>query len=324
MDALDVRILRAMGIRPFGRARGADAIRAPRLARAVGVTVDTVKERVARMERAGVVAGYQVIPNLRHLGLTGEAYLVRAADDAQKEAIVAEACAIPRILEVHDFLGEPVCVDFAFGDAREREAALARFEAITGRAPLRFYGRGMPEVPRALTPLDWRILRALRADARRSPAEVAQDVGVSGRTVKRRLERMADEGSFFVLPVLDMSKADGLILFTLLVHLGRDAGPDTLRALLRELDESTLYAYVPSSEEIGNFDMVLMAFTPAGIDGLRRRAMAVPGVERAEPWLLRGFLYRGEWVEGELDRLSKTATAARESIESPRAVARRG
>lgn len=324
MDWLDVRILRAMGIRPFGRARGADAIRAPHLARAVGTTVDTVKERVARMERSGVIAGYQVIPNLRHMGLVGEAYLVRGRTDAQKEAILAEASAIPRVLEVHDFLGEPVCVDFAVADAAERSAILARLEAVAGHAPLRFYGREMPEVPRALTPLDWRILRAMRRDARGSPADVAALVGVSARTVKRRVERMADEGSFFVLPMLDMSKADGLILFTLLLHLEPDAGPETIRLVLRDLDESLLYSYVPASHEIGSFDMALMAMNAAGIDQLRRRALAVPGVERAEPWLLRGFAYRGEWVEAELDRLSKTTSLARESMESPQAVLRRG
>ena len=316
MDGLDIRILRAMGLRPFRRTSNADAIRPANLARAVGTTVDTVKERIARLEAAGVLAGYEVIPNLRHLGVVGEAYLVRAPTDDTKEAVLAEASAVERILEVHDFLGGAVCVDFAYADDRERERVLARLHAITGARPLRFYGREQPDVPRPLTPLDWRILRAMRGDARRAPSEVAERIGVSAKTVKRRFERMADERSVFVYPKVDPSKAGGVILFKLLLHLDAHAGPDTVRGVSRALDAQTLLSFVPESREIGSFDVVLVAENAPEIDRLRREALAVPGVVGAEPWLLRGYWYRGEWIDGAMESLSSSTTATRESVDS--------
>ncbi len=55
MDALDVAIIRAMGIRPYERVpKPLDALRPARLARATHASVNTVKERIAAMTWAGV------------------------------------------------------------------------------------------------------------------------------------------------------------------------------------------------------------------------------------------------------------------------------
>ncbi len=55
-------------------------------------------------------------------------------------------------------------------------------------------GAGLPEDP-VLERLDCRILRALHRDARRSVADVAEKLGISTKTVGRRLGRMIREGS---------------------------------------------------------------------------------------------------------------------------------
>ncbi|HSV42762.1 MAG TPA: winged helix-turn-helix transcriptional regulator [Methanomassiliicoccales archaeon] len=46
-----------------------------------------------------------------------------------------------------------------------------------------------------LTPLDLRIISSLRKDARKSYADVGEEVGVTARTVRMRLDRMLEEGS---------------------------------------------------------------------------------------------------------------------------------
>ncbi len=55
-------------------------------------------------------------------------------------------------------------------------------------------GAGLPEDP-VLERLDCRILRGLHRDARRSVADVAEELGISTKTVGRRLGRMIREGS---------------------------------------------------------------------------------------------------------------------------------
>ena len=55
-------------------------------------------------------------------------------------------------------------------------------------------GSGLPDEP-VLDRTDCRILQALHRDARKSVADVAEEIGLSAKTVGRRLGRMVEEGS---------------------------------------------------------------------------------------------------------------------------------
>lgn len=76
------------------------------------------------------------------------------------------------------------CVSFI-----TKQAELA--DPVIGLMPM---GTGLPDRP-VLDRADARILRALHRDARRSVADVAQEIGLSAKTVGRRLGRMTADGS---------------------------------------------------------------------------------------------------------------------------------
>ncbi len=299
MDALDVSIIRAMGIRPYERApKPLDALRPARLAEATGAAVNTVKDRIAAMTEAGVIAGYRAFPNLRHLGLAAEAQYLRFPSAEAKDAALPRITAMEGVLEVHDFIGQGLCTDFSFRDEADRRAKLGLLADCAQGAPLRrFYVREMPPVERPLTPLDWRLLAALRADPRAGPAELAGAVGVSARTAKRHLARLAAEGSVFLVPIVDPGKVEGLFMFELIVYLKEGSGPQPMAALRQAFHEENVYAYVPLSTELGSFDLLLFARTSAQVEEFRHRAEAVPGVVRAEAWLFRAFLDLSAWLD---------------------------
>jgi DNA-binding Lrp family transcriptional regulator len=307
VDAIDVGILRAMGIRPYERTpKPLDALQPARIARVTGSSVNTVKDRITRMTETGVIVGYQAVPNLRHLGLHGEAYHLRFKSDAAKDKAMPRILAVDGLLELHDFLGQGACADFAFKDEAALKRTLAALSAGSqDGAPRHFYDREMPKVTRSLTPLDWRIVQALRADPRATPADLAPTVGVSTRTVKRHLTRMAAEGSLFLVPMLDPSKADGVFLFELLVYLREGTGPRPMAALRAAFHAEHVYAYVPASAELGNFDLLLFARTSAEVEALRRRAEQVEGVVRAEAWLFRAFLGFPAWMDAAIEKTAR-------------------
>jgi len=313
MDAIDVGIIRAMGIRPYERVpKPLDVLQPARIARVTGTSVNTVKDRIARMTERGIIAGYYAVPNLRHLGLRGEAYHFRFQSDEAKDAALPRLLELEGLLEFHDFLGRGACADFAFHDDGEMQRTLAFLGQGSGDSkPKHFYSREMPPVERTLTALDWRILQALRADPRAVPASLAPTIGVSARTVKRRLEQMAAEGSVFLVPMLDPSKADGLFLFELLVYLREGSGPKPMAALRAAFHDEHVYAYVPASAELGHFDMLLFARTTADVEALRRRAEQVEGVVRAEAWLFRAFLGFPKWLDAAIGEAAKDAGKAK-------------
>lgn len=304
-----MKIIRAMGLRPYDRhPKAPDALKPSNVAREVGTSVVTAKERIARMEEIGVIAGYQVYPNFRHLDLGARGYFFRVRSEGRKREAVREMSGLAGLLELHDFLGNGVCADFAFEGAKELAAKLAFLSRHSGdRNPRRFYDRHMPAVRRRLSVLDWRILQALRGRARRPLAEVSEAVGVSGRTVKRRYEAMAREGSFFVVPMLNPAKAEGLILFELLFYLREPAKAATINAILGAFDERRVYTYRPVSPEMGNFDMLLFAKSLEEVEALRQQAAAIPGVAKAEAWLFQGFFDHGAWIDQAIAQRARAA-----------------
>lgn len=299
MDALDVRILRTMGTVPYvPRPKDPDAFKTSHIAENVGTTARTVRTRLRAMEEESVILGYQILPNLAHLGLTAEGYFFVVTDEAAKNETIEAALDLPRMMAVHDFLGEGVCFEFAFTDSDERAETLGTLSKLTGDPnPRRFYDGVMPVVDRELTNLDWRILASLRWEATKRLREVAKEVGVTRRTVKRHYDRMAREGSFVPVALMDPSRATGLLLFELLFFFDPDHDRSAAETILEAYRDHYLFSYVPASEELGHFDVEMFAESPAEIARLRRLGAEFSGVERVEAWLFRRFEDHSDWID---------------------------
>jgi len=303
MDSLDLRIVREMGFRPYGsRPQNPEAFKPSYLAKRTGVEPETVKARLARMEASGFIRFYQVYPNFRHFGLQGSAYLFRVPDDDRKAEAIQKVEPIDGLVEIHNFLGPEMCVDLSHRGPDDLSRKLRLLAEFTGdAAPTRFYERQMPSVGRALTPLDWRILKALRYKGRRPLAEVADEVGVSPRTVRRRYDRMAAEGSFFIVPAIDPGKAPGILLYELLFYLSPDATESVPGQVLRMLDERYVYHYVPSSKALGNFDVLLYAESAGEIEEVRQKVRSLSGVAKVTALVFRAWREYTEWIDAAIE-----------------------
>jgi DNA-binding Lrp family transcriptional regulator len=260
------------------------------------------------MEETGFLRCYQVYPNLTHLGLSGSAYLFRVADDDKKAEAITKAELVDGLTEVHNFLGAEMCLDMAYGSPAELSRKLKLLREITGDpAPERFYDRVMPKVDRPLTRLDWQILKALRNRARRPLGEVAAEVGASVKTVRRRYARMAADGSFFAIPAVDASRAPGTIMYELLFYTAPDAGRTAVPQILELLRDRYLYHYVPASESLGNFDVLLAAQSASEIEEMRKAGGKVPGVVKVSALVFRGWAEHSAWLDAAIDERAKAA-----------------
>jgi len=299
MDPLDLKIVRTMGIRPYGHAPHApDHLKPSYIASRLGVEPETVKARLGRMEDAGFIRFYQVYPNLRHLGLEAKAYLFRVPDDDRKREALDRISPIDGLVEVHNFLGPEMCVDLSYRTPHDLGNKLRLLSDFTGdAAPIPFYERHMPPTSRALTAPDWRILKALRYRARRPLREVAAELGVSVKTVRRRFDRMADDGSFFSVPAVDPAKAPGIVLFELLFYTTPEADRSALQRILEAYEDRYIYHYVPSSQALGNFDVLLYAESTGEIEDLRLRGRDLAGIAKVAALVFRGWAEYTDWID---------------------------
>jgi DNA-binding Lrp family transcriptional regulator len=160
-------------------------------------------------------------------------------------------------------------------------------------------------VDRPLSRLDWQIIKALRNRATRPLGEVADEVGASAKTVRRRHARMAAEGSFFAVPAVDASRAPGVIMYELLFYTAPDAGRGAVAKILDLLRDRYLYHYVPASESLGNFDVLLAAQSAGEIEQMRQAGGKIPGVVKVSALVFRGWAEHSAWLDAAIDERAK-------------------
>ncbi len=299
MDSLDVKIIRTMGLRPYGQApQDLDHLKPSFIGAQLGVEPETVKARLARMEDAGFIRFYQMYPNFQHLGLRASAYLFSVPDEDRKAEAIRKIEPVDGLVEIHNFLGPEVCVDLSYRNPTELSKKLRLLSEFTGDpAPRPLYDRQMPEVERPLDRFDWRILKALRYHGRRSLSEIAEETQASVRTVRRRFERMAREGSLFIVPAVDAAKAAGIVLYELLFYTHPGAERSSMGRILEAYADRYMYHYVPTSDALGNFDVLLYAESMSEIETMRLRGREVPGVAKVASLVFRGWTEYTDWID---------------------------
>jgi Lrp/AsnC family leucine-responsive transcriptional regulator len=171
------------------------------LARDLGMTVPAAYKRVQGLVDAGIVRGFVAEVDISALnglpvmvfGRSEAPLLSRAVDGlAENDAIASVLFGGGNQMYVNAFLRGAGDIDGLLDTVRARGQVP---RPVLGMHMVRPDGIRVPSGGTALSPLDLRILRALRSDSRRKLTEVASEVGVSARTVRLRLDRMIKEGS---------------------------------------------------------------------------------------------------------------------------------
>lgn len=296
VDAVDIRILRAMGILPFGQPRGLEDLRPGAWARRARVSPKVLRERVVRLREEGVLAGFEAYPNLRHLGLRWTTFHFRIPPGVPKRRVMGDVEAVDGVIAMMNFLGSDLCVDVLHADESDLARRLKVLKALAGAAPSKWYDNRMPPVRRALERADWRILAALRGRADRSLGDVAAEMHVSEKTVKRRLAAMLARGDADIAPSLDLGRISRVVPFALLYQLPPAHLARASRAILSEHEERYLWAWRPPAATLATFVVVLCATRTQEIEQLREEAEEGSGATTVEAIVPCGGVEAAGWL----------------------------
>lgn len=208
MDKLDVAIIRELfqGA-PTSPTRPEVKLSYRTIGRRLGVSEGTVRNRAGKLVSSGFLRGWAVHPNPGLLGLTMHAVIFHVGRVPKKKA-VEELLLVEGTLLVVNWYGASVGVVFIYDSkkalARKVELITRIIEgSVTASSDIPY-----PPTQARLSLLDWRIIESLQQGIGRPYRVIGKELGVSGRTVRRRVTRMANERALFLLPSGDDAKLE--------------------------------------------------------------------------------------------------------------------
>jgi DNA-binding Lrp family transcriptional regulator len=205
LDALDLDIYREL-YRGSTRAPGGvdPRLNATRIAHRLKVGRARVAGRLRSWSRSGFLVRYDVWPNPALFGARTAWLNIQVDHPRHKPALFERLGMLEGAIWGLEFLGDWITLGVvgADGTAFERARGLVRGLAGVAEVETPMLSREV-EPSRALTPLDVRIVRALRERPTATLSATAQRVGVSTRTITRRYSELIDRSLVWFVPVLD-------------------------------------------------------------------------------------------------------------------------
>lgn len=295
-----MRLLATMGYTPWGhRSQDPNRLSATELAGKLDVTPETVRSRLQALEDANVIQGWEAYPNPRHLGAEVTTWAFCPPDASLVDENLDEILLVDGVLEVLTYRGPLVALAMGHRSGPDRDRRLELIgHRLEDESPVHVYDPPMPKVDRELDALDWRIVLALRGQARRSLKALAEDVDSSYRTVKRRFDRLTEEGSLFVVPQVSLAHVQGLLPFTLVLETG-DETTAVFNAVGERFEDRVLHAFEPGDGDQHLLVFGLFADTVAQMEAMTSTARQIEGVQEAFSVLSRSR-HATEWIDEQI------------------------
>lgn len=204
------------------------------IAQQVGIDEDTVRARIKKMKDHGVMQDWHVVINASVFGHQMSRIQTGPVDESNKAALRAQLALVDGVQWIFDLFQAGFGVVLYHASDVELERRRSLVGQITGTDP-RVWEIPMPPVEVTLDAKDWRILGRMLDDPRVPLSELATASGCSTKTVKRRLDRLADGKVAFTTGGTDLSKLQSGIIGEFRVYPAEDAAPGPLREHVRSI-----------------------------------------------------------------------------------------
>ena len=279
MDDLDVRILRELAqansvlpARPGFRASYRT------IAQALGVSPGTIRNRIGRMYASGVLTGSSVYANPNLLGLEAGAYAVEVAPHHRKREVVGHLRELEGIYFIQNFRGALLGLAFVYPDAASREEMLQEIRRITGATTGVFSRVPYPPCQLTLTRSEWRTVSRLVRGSFATYSALSQELGVSVRTIKRRVSKLVRSHAILSVPTMDYRALSGCVPVDLVVAFSTPAArPEAERRILALVGDRMAFAGVWT--DFGLYSLILPKLSTA--TQIADEVPRIPGVGMA-------------------------------------------
>ncbi len=307
-ETIDIDILREMYREGAIDMAGVDPrLNATRIARQLGVRRARVSARLKAWRDSGLLRRYDVRVNPALFGCQGAGVNIRVHHPRAKADLFSRLAALEGAVSGVEFLGEWITFGVVTPDAAALERTLRIIRGLTGvrevEVPMPW--RMLPP-KRELSPLDIRIVRALRENPTAMLSATADRVGISTRTMTRRYANLVENRDVWFAPIFDFrafSYPVVLLGVTLRAETDRNS---ILRRIRTRYPLSLAFRGMPErpGPEAGGLLCLVMPPSAAHLEEVELYVASIEGVEELEASVVVRLHSFPEWFDRQLEALA--------------------
>lgn len=223
MDKLDIRIVRELSQGTNQRLVWGDVNPTYReIGRRLGVSKDRIRERIQKMRASGFLKEFPLQVNPSLLGVSMGALTVDSDRSASNRDLAAKLPLIDGMLLLVTHVSGTSGLIFFYADEASRRKKVELMSRICGSSNGKFTVIPYPRCTVTLSTRDWEIVAALQRNFRRSAGEIAAELGISTKTLNRRLKKLIEGYAISTLISTDARKLEGGVVANLIIEYSRD------------------------------------------------------------------------------------------------------
>jgi DNA-binding Lrp family transcriptional regulator len=272
------------------------------IASKLGVDEETVRNRVRHLKESGFLLGYRLVPNPTLLRRVLASLRIEFADRESKQKAIPRLAQMDGALNIASTYDKSVMVTL-FADEDEDFSKFTVGLGVEGDVSW-VPGLGLRTTSFRMTRLDWEIVYLLLRDAERKLVEIAKQLKVSTRTVKRRLIMMMRETAIFTMPIVDLRKTEG-ISYQLRVQSEEGSKSEVEKSILTRIDDLVFRASDSKNWSIFGFTGANVAEGNEILEWVSEQ----PGVKSAEMTITENVVQVFDWLESEIQKQLMTRQA---------------
>jgi DNA-binding Lrp family transcriptional regulator len=263
------------------------------IATKLGIDEETVRNRVRHLRDSGFLLGYRLVPNPALLGREFASLRVEFKDRESKEAAIPRLSKIEGVINIGSTYDKSVLVTLLAH--QDQDFSKLVVDMGIGGEISRVPGLGLKTTSFRMTLLDWEIVGLLLRDAEKKLDEIAKQLKVSTRTIKRRLNMMMKEAAIFTIPMVDLRKTEG-ISYQLRVETEQGKKMDVEKSVVAKIGNVIFRASDSQNSSVFGFTGANVAEGNDILEWVRKQ----PGVRSANMTIAERVVQVFDWIEDEV------------------------
>jgi DNA-binding Lrp family transcriptional regulator len=256
LDTLDFKILRELVSGDPSGFLMDPRISLRKLARKLGVDKDTVANRMKKLRDSGFVLGWAAFANPSLFGVKEARLRFDVPARSAKDDLVRKLRLIPGVTIIATQYGDSMNVGLFYDSEESLKKSTELISRISNAEEMLRFDNVFPNCEMKLSKTDWEIVRSLQRNPRKPYNVVSKEIGMSTRTVKRRLERLVKERAIITVAAVDSGAIDGTMVSLLVFYTSPEHRGKVNERILSYLDDCVFRAEL-TAESHGFFNLIV-------------------------------------------------------------------